>query len=82
MFTTYILFSKTTQKYYTGHCEDFSIRIHQHNSGNNKSTKAGIPWEIRFTKQSSSRYEAMKLENQIKKRGAKRFLEDQNFSVG
>jgi putative endonuclease len=82
MFTTYILFSNSTQKFYTGHCEDFSVRLEQHNSGRNKSTKSGGPWVIAFSKQFNTRAEAMSLEIKIKKRGAKRFLEDLRNSIG
>jgi len=82
MFTTYILFSNSTQRFYTGHCEDFSVRLEQHNSGRNKSTKYGIPWEIAFSRYFNSRAEATSLEIKIKKRGAKRFLEDLKNSIG
>lgn len=82
MFTTYILFSNSTKKFYTGHCEDFSVRLEQHNSGRNKSTKSGMPWEIVFSKQFTTRAEATSLEIKIKKRGAKRFLEDLKNSIG
>jgi len=81
MFTTYILFSKTTGKYYTGHCQDIEVRFIQHNSGRNKSTKSGIPWEIIFTKNFENRREAMATEAKIKKRGAKRFLSDNKIQV-
>jgi len=82
MFTTYILFSKSKQKFYTGHCEDFSKRFDQHNSGRSKSTKSGMPWEIAYTKQFDVRAQATALEIKIKKRGAKRFLESLNNSIG
>jgi putative endonuclease len=72
----YILFSKTTNRHYTGHCEDLHIRIQQHNSGKSKSTQHGIPWEIVYVTKCSNRSEAMKLEKKIKFRGAKRYLLD------
>jgi len=82
MYTTYILFSQTTGKFYTGHCEDFNQRLNQHNSGGNKSTKAGAPWKIIYSCESITRSEAMALEYKIKKRGAGRFLSDLNIIVG
>ena len=78
MFTTYVLYSNTLLKYYTGHCEDLGLRLVQHNSGKNKSTKNGIPWIVIFSKEADTRGDAIKLEIKIKKRGAKRFLDDQN----
>ena len=74
MYTTYILFSQSTERFYSGHCEDFDIRFVQHNNGRNKSTKPGIPWEIVYSQTFETRKEAMLLEQRIKKRGAKRFL--------
>ena len=48
----------------------------EHNSGETKSIRNGIPWEVVWQTQLPSRAEAMQLESKIKKRGAKRFLED------
>ena len=75
-FTVYILFSKSTQKYYTGSTHDLENRLLEHNSGETKSIKHGIPWEVVWKTLLPLRAEAMKLETKIKKRGAKRFLED------
>ncbi|HEV8515921.1 MAG TPA: GIY-YIG nuclease family protein [Cyclobacteriaceae bacterium] len=72
----YILFSPSTKKYYTGHTQDLENRMIEHNGGETASIKNGIPWTLIWLKEISSRSEAMKLENKIKKRGAKRFLED------
>jgi putative endonuclease len=82
MFTTYILFSNTSQKFYTGHCENIAVRLSQHNSGRNKSTRHGIPWEMIFQASFETRGEAMNLEKRIKKRGAGRFLADRNIQLG
>ena len=75
-FTVYILFSVSTEKYYTGSTRDLENRLLEHNSGQTKSIKHGIPWEVIWQKQLPTRAEAMQLETKIKKRGAKRFLED------
>jgi putative endonuclease len=40
------------------------------------STKYGIPWELVKTFMCETRSEAILLEKKIKKRGAKRYLED------
>ncbi|MBT9483748.1 GIY-YIG nuclease family protein [Sediminibacterium sp.] len=47
-YTVYIIYSESLNKFYTGSCEDLSIRITQHNAGRNKSTKSGIPWTIKY----------------------------------
>ena len=76
MFTVYILFSKSISKYYTGHTQDLINRLIEHNNGETTSIRNGIPWEIVWKMEFDSRAEAMKMEAKIKKRGAKRFLED------
>ncbi len=82
MYTTYILYSFSRNRFYSGHCEQMTKRLEQHNTGRNKSTKSGIPWKIVFTQEFSSRSEAATLESRIKKRGASRFLSDINITVG
>ncbi len=75
-YTVYILLSRSIEKYYIGHTQNLENRIIEHNCGETVSIKRGIPWTIVWIKETSSRSEAMKLENWIKKRGAQRFLED------
>jgi putative endonuclease len=81
MFTVYILFSQTIQKYYTGQTQNLKNRIAEHNAGETKSIKNGIPWEVFFTKEVQTRKEAVALEKKIKRRGAKRFIEDNGSSA-
>jgi putative endonuclease len=74
MFTVYILYSETSEKYYTGQTQDFDNRIREHNSGETKSIKSGIPWSLIWKQEVATRVEAVKLEKKIKMYGAKRFL--------
>ena len=73
---TYILYSETLNKFYTGQTNNLDTRIERHNLALVKSTKNGIPWKLIHSTKQSSRTEAIKLETKIKKRGAKRFLDD------
>lgn len=75
-FSTYILFSCRLKRYYTGQTNDLKKRLFRHNNGLVKSTKNGNPWKIVFSATTDSRSKAMQLEQKIKKRGAKRFLEN------
>jgi len=70
MFHTYILQSQRTHRYYTGFTEDLEARLKEHNSGENKSTRYGIPWRVVHAEQFATRKEAMQRERQIKNRGA------------
>jgi putative endonuclease len=64
------------QQYYTGSAQDLAKRINDHNNGWSKHTSKGVPWVMVFFEKFSTRAEALKKENQLKKRGAKRFLQD------
>jgi len=79
MFFVYILYSNTKEKFYIGQTNDIDDRIKRHNNGQSLSTKNGIPWKVIYTIVISSRSEAVALETKIKKRGAKRYLQDINF---
>jgi putative endonuclease len=72
----YILFSETRSRYYIGQTIDIDDRMKRHNEGRVLSTKNGRPWELKRQIPVSNRSEALKLERKVKKRGAKRFLED------
>ena len=72
----YILYSKSLEKYYTGQTNNLKDRLYRHNSGWQKHTKKGTPWKLVWSRSCKNREEAVKLESRIKKRGAKRFLEE------
>ncbi|MCF1191968.1 GIY-YIG nuclease family protein [Mangrovimonas sp. AS39] len=72
----YILWSESLGRYYCGESKDVDNRLLVHNKGGNKYTTKGIPWKLQEVFEVSNRSEARKLENKIKKRGIKRFLED------
>jgi len=75
-FHTYILFSHPRNKFYIGSTNDIQRRLNEHNSRQNLSTKFGIPWDLVYSKEFNSKSEAIRLEIKIKKRGAKRFLDN------
>ena len=81
-FYTYILFSEKTGKFYCGQTNDISFRFQKHNNGLVTSTRHGIPWKLIGFVKSESRRTSMALEKQIKKRGIKRWLdENQNALI-
>jgi putative endonuclease len=82
MFVTYILYSPKVNKFYTGQTDDMNRRLEEHNRGKTPFMANGIPWKLIFSKQFDSRADAMKLERFIKRRGAARFLDDNDVSFG
>jgi putative endonuclease len=80
MFSVYILQSEKTKRYYTGSAQNITNWIVEHNSGETKSIRSGIPWKIVHVEEYKTRSEAVRKEEQIKARGARRYLDDINES--
>ena len=76
----YILFSKQRSRYYVGQTADIGKRLERHNQGKVPSTRYGAPWELVLRIKVSNLSEALILEKRIKKRGAKRYIDD-HFGV-
>ncbi|MCM4153386.1 excinuclease ABC subunit C [Arenibacter sp. N53] len=76
----YILYSEKRSRYYVGQTSDIGNRLKRHNQGVVPSTKSGTPWKLVLQLAVLSRSEALILERRIKKRGAKRFIDD-HFGV-
>ena len=79
-YRVYILWSASLSKYYVGCTQDLENRLKEHNSGEGTFTKRGVPWELTWSNVLDSRSEALNLEKRIKKRGIKRFLENNSGS--
>jgi len=62
-------------KFYVGYSDDIERRVAQHNSGRNKSTKSGVPWELKYQEQFDDRTTAMNREKEIKDKKSKRYIE-------
>ena len=73
---TYILFSDKLKRYYVGHTDNMIKRLDEHNRGKSKYTKKGIPWRLVQIFELTNKKDAYNLEIKIKKRGCKRFLEE------
>lgn len=74
-FYTYILYSEETDRYYIGSCQDMEVRLEQHNTGRNKSTKAGIPWVLKYTETFGTRSASTQRETQIKNKKSRKYIE-------
>ncbi|MES2777961.1 MAG: GIY-YIG nuclease family protein [Bacteroidota bacterium] len=74
-FVCYILFSQTTNHFYVGSCADMEIRLTQHNSGRNASTKSGIPWDLVYTEFYDNHLTAYRREMEIKKKKSRKYIE-------
>jgi putative endonuclease len=72
----YILFSDKLGTYYAGITNNIEKRLATHNTCGRKYTTKGIPWKLVTTYNCNDRSEAFRLEKKIKKRGIKRYLEE------
>jgi putative endonuclease len=64
----YIIFSRSCNKFYTGHTQDLDNRLKEHNNGEGKFTANCLPWVLIWCKSMESRSQAVKLENKTKKK--------------
>ncbi len=63
---TYILYSKSHNRFYIGQTNGIEERLKRHNSGIERSTKPFAPWELIGCFEKESRSEAMILEKKLK----------------
>ena len=76
-FTVYRLFSISLNKHYVGYTSlTIEERLNYHLSNHKGFTAKAKDWEVVWTKIINSKSEALTLEKKIKKRGAKRFIDD------
>ncbi len=71
---TYIIESKINGRWYIGHTNNLQRRLEEHNSDENKSTKAKGPWKIIFLREFNSNLDANKFELKLKKLRNKNFI--------
>jgi putative endonuclease len=71
----YILHSLSDGRYYVGQSNRLAGRLEEHNRGRVRSTKTGIPWELKYSIRFSSRAEALAWERMVKARKSRAFIE-------
>ena len=67
------------QRHYVGSSEDLERRLEAHNLVLSTYTSKATDWRIIYRVCLSTKTEALILERKIKKRGAKRYLEDLQY---
>ena len=74
MFYVYALKSLTFEYIYVGMTNDTERRFHEHNSGQNRSTKAYKPFSLFFAEEHEDREAARKREKYLKRGVGKEYL--------
>ncbi|WP_429416517.1 GIY-YIG nuclease family protein [Roseimarinus sediminis] len=75
MYTVYILYSARIDHYYVGYTNDLKRRLYEHNRRKGKYTDRGIPWELKYTEQFSTKAEALSRELFLKRQKSRSFIE-------
>jgi putative endonuclease len=75
MYYTYIIFSKTLDKYYTGSCQNIETRLNDHLNSRSKFTKNAKDWILVYFETYNSRSLALKREMEIKKKKSRKYIE-------
>ena len=79
MASTYILYSKKTNRFYTGSSRTDAVsRLLAHNAGHTRSTKSGRPWTLIHEEHKATYADALKREVYLKS-GVGRKLVSENF---
>lgn len=75
MYWGYIIFSNSNDKFYVGTTGvGVETRVDRHDQGWTKSTKSGIPWELKNVRSFDSKNEALKWERIVKKQKSRSFI--------
>jgi putative endonuclease len=75
MFYTYIIFSKTLDKYYTGSCANIENRLNDHLNSRSAYTKVAKDWIMVYFESFDSRSLAVQREMEIKKKKSRKYIE-------
>jgi putative endonuclease len=75
-FFTYILYSESIDKFYTGYTADLEKRIQRHNNAWGNFSSRGIPWKLVYFEVFDNKSDAIKREFQIKKNKSRKYIED------
>jgi putative endonuclease len=84
-YQVYILYSAGRDIYYKGQTRDLAERLKRHNSGSEKSTRGGIPWQLVWSTEKPDRVTAMRLERKLKnydRERTKEFIEKWGVVAG
>ncbi|WP_369128022.1 GIY-YIG nuclease family protein [Flavivirga sp. 57AJ16] len=71
----YILYSESLDRYYVGSTKDVNTRLEKHLSNHKGFTSKAKDWELKYQEPFSSRTEALKREQQIKKWKSRKMIE-------
>jgi len=75
-YVVYILKSESTGRFYVGSTDDLAQRVREHNTGKSRATRNRGPWHLCWSRQFSTRAEAVRFERYVKSQKSRRVIED------
>ena len=75
IFTVYILYSQSLDKFYIGYTSDLEKRLFEHNHKISDFTSKAVDWILKHSEHYDSRELGMKREREIKKKKSRKYLE-------
>lgn len=82
VFSVYILYAATADKYYIGQTANMEDRLFRHTNSGNKSTKFAKDWKLVYEEKFETRSEAVQREQFIKSKKSRKYIEWLISSVG
>jgi len=79
MFTLYVLYSESFDRFYVGYTNDLGRRLSEHNRKKGKFTDAGIPWKLVYSETFNTKKQALDRERFIKVQKSKQFIISPDF---
>ena len=74
MFSVYIIYSPSLDKYYIGYTSDITKRMQEHNTGVSTFTSRASDWQIKYLESYPTREDARKREQFIKAKKSRKYL--------
>src|SRR5438046_486694 len=75
MYFVYVLYSRQLDRYYVGQTDNIEERLQSHLSGISKYTSSAKDWTIVHHESFQTREEAIKRENEIKRKKSRKYIE-------
>ena len=75
MYFVYILYSPSTDTFYKGQTSHLEQRLVRHNAGYEKFTAKGVPWQLIWSTEKTSRKQAIVLEKKLKNMNREKLLD-------
>jgi len=81
MYSVYVIYSKIFDRIYIGMTKNIQNRLLEHNAGQNKSTKAFLPWEMIHFENLETRMLARQKELKLKSSSGRRFIRKNYLTI-